>query len=332
MAATATLERVGSIELPEHRGPGGFDHAAVSAARGMLYVAHTANSAIDVIDTRGQRFVGSVDGLTGVAGALVAEAEDLVFTSNRGEDTVGWFAASVGGSSAAKHGHAAPPSASTPPMDLARVAVGRRPNGLAFDYGRGVLLAANVGEPNVPGTASVSLVAVADRAETTRLPMPGRTRWTVFDPAREAFFVNIADPALIAIVDPSRPEAFIEPFVVPAAGPHGLDLDVERRRLYCACDAARLVCLDADSGAALGECALSGGPDVIFLNLARGRLYVAIGDPGVIDVIDTATLTRVETVPTEPGAHTIGFDATADTIYAFLPATHRALVLRDRGE
>ena len=44
------LRLAGSIELPAHRGDGGFDHAAVHGAGRRLYVAHTANDALDVID------------------------------------------------------------------------------------------------------------------------------------------------------------------------------------------------------------------------------------------------------------------------------------------
>ena len=56
-----------------------------------LYVAHTANDTVDIIDLSSQPYAGSVERLTGVAGALVDEASGLVFTSNRGEDTVGIF-------------------------------------------------------------------------------------------------------------------------------------------------------------------------------------------------------------------------------------------------
>ena len=71
-------------------------------------------------------------------------------------------------------------------------------------------------------------------------------------------------------------------------------------------------------------------PDVVFRNAACTHLYVAIGDPGVIDVFDTKTMRRLESVPTERGAHTIGFDAARNVVYAFLPETHRAAVFRDR--
>ena len=87
------LSHLGFIDLPEHVGPGGFDHAAVDRARDRLYVAHTANDAVDVIDTRSGSYVRSISGLKGVAGALVHEPTGIVFTSNRGENTVGIFSA-----------------------------------------------------------------------------------------------------------------------------------------------------------------------------------------------------------------------------------------------
>jgi len=61
------------------------------------------------------------------------------------------------------------------------------------------------------------------------------------------------------------------------------------------------------------------------------RLYVAIGDPGVIEVFDTAPLRRHETIVTETGAHTLSFDAARNIVCAFLPASHRAAVYSDRA-
>ena len=62
-----------------------------------------------------------------------------------------------------------------------------------------------------------------------------------------------------------------------------------------------------------------GYPDVVFFNRKLQRLYVAIGDPGVIEVFDTSPLRRHETVATEGGAHTLSFDAGRNIICAFLP-------------
>jgi hypothetical protein len=37
----------------------------------------------------------------------------------------------------------------------------------------------------------------------------------------------------------------------------------------------------------------------------------------------------IETVPTEKGAHTLGFDPDRNRVYAFLPQTHRAQIFQE---
>jgi DNA-binding beta-propeller fold protein YncE len=306
------LQRQTDIDLPTHRKPGGFDHAAVHRASARVYVAHTANDALDVIDGVTARYLHSLPNLTGVAGALVSDERHLAFTSNRGENTIGIFAVDA-------------------EAELVKVTVGIGPNGLAYDPKRHVLLAANVGDPQRPDSYTVSIVDVGKKAMVASVPVPGRTRWAVFDPRQEVFFVNISDPAQIVVIEARDPTHISTTYSVPAAGPHGLDLDVVQERLFCACDAKKLVCLASRSGQVLDERELSGVPDVIFLNTRLGHLYVAIGEPGLIEVFDTTSLERLETVETERGAHTLAFDADRNTIYAFLPQTHRATVYVDGG-
>ena len=306
------LQQLGFVELPPHKGPGGFDHADVHEASGQVYVAHTANDAVDVIDIVAQKYVGSIDGLSAVAGALVTESPDFVFTSNRGANTISIF-------TPADH------------QTLVHVAVGIRPNGLAYDPARGRLLAAHVGNPDIAGSHTVSIVDVRARKRIADHPVAGRTRWTVYDPVVDAFHVNIMDPAQIAVVRAADPTGITRTVPIPHAGPHGLDIDVAGRRLFCACDAGVLVEVDADSGQIVTTETIGGVPDVVFFNPALRRLYVAIGDPGIIEVFDTAPLHRHETIMTERGAHTLSFDQTRNLVCAFLPATRRAAVYVDRA-
>jgi DNA-binding beta-propeller fold protein YncE len=296
--------------LPPHAKAGGFDHAAVHGPTGRIFVAHTANDAVDVIDIAAQEYVRSIGGLTAVAGALVADGPGLVFTSNRGENTVGVFRCDD-------------------PAPVEKIGVGVRPNGLACDPAGTTLLVAHVGDPTIAGSCTVSIVDVPGRKRIADIPVAGRTRWTGYDPVAGVFHVNVADPPQIVVIDPADPGG--TPRVVPIgpAGPHGLDIDVGRRRLYCACDAGVLVEVDADSGRILATERIAGVPDVVFFNPGPGRLYVAIGDPGVVEVFDTAPLRRHETVVTEAGAHTLSFDATRGIVCAFLPASHRAAVYEE---
>ena len=304
-----TLTLTGYVDLPEHKAKGGFDHAAVHAASGHVYVAHTANDSVDVFDPVARKLLFSVPDLTAVAGALVSDESELVFTSNRGEDTIGVFAPG-------------------PDPKVTKIAVGVRPNGLAYDARRRLVLAANVGDPAVPRSCTLSMVDLDAGAMSASIEVPGRTRWAVFDPDAEVFYVNIMHPSQIVVVDARAPDRIARTMTVPADGAHGLDFDPPTRRLFCACDTRLLITLDADSGEVLNQSQLSGVPDVVWFNARRQQLTVAVGDPGVVDVFDTRSMARLGAVATESGAHTSALPPSGDGLYVFLPGTHRAANFR----
>jgi DNA-binding beta-propeller fold protein YncE len=308
-ARSQLLQHSGYVGLPKHEGSGGFDHAAVFAQTGHVYVAHTANNAVDVFDPASRQHVFSVAGLPGVAGVLVSDEAQLIIASNRAENTVAIF----------------PPG---PDPQVSKIAVGVRPNGLAYDHSRRQALVANVGDPAVPGSHTLTVVSFDDRAVRAEITVPGRTRWAVYDPDAQAFYVNIADPAQIVVVDARRADHIARTLPIPSNGPHGLDLDLSTHRLFCACDSGTLVTLDARSGQILAEDPLSGAPDVVFFDRVHRRLYIAVGDPGTIDVFDAKAMKKLGSVATEKGAHTFALAPQGDHLYAFLPATHRAAIYR----
>lgn len=212
---------------------------------------------------------------------------------------------------------------------LEKVKVGGDPNGLAFDPSQDNLLAANVSRAEDPVPITSSIVNVKKNTLTADILMPGRTRWTVFDRKAERFYINIAKPPQIVAVVSLDPDGVAASYDIPATGPHGLDIDAEGRRLFCACDQGVLLTMDLHTGKTSHPSDLSGPPDVIFYNSRRKHLYVASGHPGAIDVFDTDTMKRMQTVNTEEGAHTIGYNSESDKVYAFLPGTHRASVYVD---
>jgi DNA-binding beta-propeller fold protein YncE len=88
--------------------------------------------------------------------------------------------------------------------------------------------------------------------------------------------------------------------------------------------------MDRDTGAVLSSVKLPGEPDVVMHDADLARLYVAIGAPGVVSVIDAERLETLEEVQTESGAHTIGWNPDTRTLYAFLPASGGAAVFAEQ--
>ena len=304
-----SLTSVGFVELPGGERTS-FDHADTYLDRtgSRLYVAHTGTNAIDVIDCRSNAYLRSLADLPGVAGVLIDSERDLLFSSDRAAARVSMFRCSNGSL-------------------LAQVAVGPRPNGLAFDTRRNHLYSFNLGEP--AGTdCTASVISLAERRVVATIALPGRPRWAVFDRSADAVYVNIQDPAVILAIDAGvlMESSRVE---VGAAGPHGLAL--LPGRLFCAADGAELVVIDqvVDGPRVAKRLRLRGTPDVLMLDARRGRLYVAIGDPGVVTAFDIERLEELETIATELGAHTIGWDPATAQLYAFAPQRGGALVFKE---
>ena len=307
-----SLVEVARISLPTHPPEGGFDHAAVDPRASRLYVAHTSNDAVDVVDLEGRKFLSSIPKLTAVAGVWVAEEQRLLFTSNRGEDT-----ASIIDLDSLR--------------ELFRVPTGARPNGMAFDPDRGILLVAGVGNAQIPNaTPSLTFVDTSHGRVIGQLRTPGRTRWAIYHAASDSFYVNIADPPSIAVVAAADLHRVNRRIPIPAKGPHGLEQDPSGALLYCACDEGVLVTVALPSGRAERVGALGGAPDVLWLNRSRRHLYCAVEDPGVIQTFGLDPCRLLETVRTAPGAGTLTVDPVRSEVHSFLPGSHEDLVLQDR--
>lgn len=304
------LTRVGFIPIPPGKEPG-FDHADVyrgnSSTASRLYVAHTGADRIDIVDCLTNSYLGSLPDVPGVAGVLINSEQDFLFSSDRSCARVSIYRCSD-------------------EMLLGRVRVGDRPNGLAYDPARRRLFVFNIGDP--PGVnCTASVIAVDEMRVIATIPLPGRPRWAIYDNVTEQVYANVLEPAQIVVLS-AMDLRIARTFNVPIAGPH--ELAMSGQRLFCAADGGALVALGRDSGVVLGSVTLPGEPDVVTHDPALARLYVAIGSPGVVSVIDAHHLVTLETVPTESGAHTIGWNADTRTLYAFLPGSGGATVFAEQ--
>jgi hypothetical protein len=88
--------------------------------------------------------------------------------------------------------------------------------------------------------------------------------------------------------------------------------------------------LERDSGEVLKNLPLPGVPDVVMHDPDLRRLYVAIGEPGLVCSFDSERLEQLEQVETEEGAHTAGWDPVARALYVFFPGSSGAAVYEER--
>jgi DNA-binding beta-propeller fold protein YncE len=298
-----TLVFKANVALPRHAA-GGFDHGDVHPGTGRVFVAHTANGTLEVVDGERLRLERTLPGC--------AEASGVLYAANGGEVV---FAAARGDGAVLK----VDPNTCE---QLGQFPVGPKPNGLAWDHDRGQMLVADV------ETFDARLLDPQTGTCLVVHELPGRPRWTVYDAPRRRFLVNIREPAcVVALAAESLEETVrIEGL---AAGPHGLDVDRSGERAFVACDAATVCVLDLTTDRETTRVPISGEPDAVWYSATAQSLYVAIGKPGVVYVIDTNAFTVAQQVVTEEGAHTTAFDSQRRRLYVFLPRSCQAAVYEE---
>lgn len=298
---SGSLRTLKRIPIPPQRA-GDFDHGDVDPVTGRVFVAHTSEGTVDVIDGDTLEVIKVIEGCPEGSGVLCAPSRRLVLAAARGAGEVLHIDADtlevVG---------------TTP--------VGPKPNGLALDPGRSRVLVADVDASD----QRARLVDLKTKAVVAETELPGRPRWCVFDEAKGAFLVNIREPAAVVSVAGSTGEVE-STWAISSAGPHGSDLDKEGRRVFVACDGGELIAVDLRSGRELSSVRISGVPDATWFNPTNQRVYVAVADPGVIDVIDAGALRVLESIPTERGAKTTAIDTRRQRLYVFLPDSCSAAV------
>jgi hypothetical protein len=103
----------------------------------------------------------------------------------------------------------------------------------------------------------------------------------------------------------------LDEIAISTGGPHGLDIDPARNRAYVACDDGVVAIVDLNTDGAVAAVPITGAPDAIWYPADADRLHVAIGDPGLIEVVGCAKVAVSERVSTERGAHTTALDTRA---------------------
>ena len=281
--------------MPAHRNQGGFDHGDVHEPSGHVFVAHLASGTVEVVDGETLTHLATIEDCAEASGVLTCPEDDLIVAAARG---AGHVLVIDPATNAVRH----------------KIAVGGRPNGLAWDSARRQLLVADVQGDRVvilkPSTGE--LLATGS--------LPGRSAWAVHECPSDRYLVNIRSAGVVVVIDPESGEVQ-GTWNVSCRGPHGIDLDRDADHVFIGCEDGHLLMLESNSGMQLGSVEIAGNPDAIWFNPVPGHIYLAIGEPGVVQVVRAKDLAIIETVDTGPGAHTLALDVKRQQLYVFRPST-----------
>ncbi|MBW8814622.1 MAG: hypothetical protein JF588_14465 [Caulobacterales bacterium] len=281
--APLVLER--TIPLPGVTGR--IDHLAFDPARGRLFVAELGNGTVEAVDVAAGKVAGRIGGLSEPQGLAVLSTGELA-VANGGDGAVRFF----------RLADLAPLARLPlgPDADDERVdAAGH----LVVGYGAGALATIDPASRRV-----LSTIALPAHPEGFQVAGP-----RAYVNLPDAGGIGVADPASgkLAATWPNRGRRWNFPLAVdPQSGAVAVVYRLP----------ARLVLLDAASGAELQALPTCGDADDLFFDPHRPRLYVSCGD-GHVDVLvrQGSRWTRLALVATGPGARTSLYEASTDRLY-----------------
>jgi DNA-binding beta-propeller fold protein YncE len=279
-----------------------FDHGAFEPRSRRVFVAHTARDRVEVIDHDAGRHMATLPGFPEAAGVVAEDGQVLV--TNRGAARLAWVDA---GTFETK----------------GLFDTGVRPNGVAFVPRLQLAVVACIGDDrHAPVLQAIELKG----GRTRSIELQGRPRWCVADAEGTRVFLAIREPSMILVATLPQLDD-VKHWSLPSDGAHGLDIDHAKRHLYVACDGGALIEVGSDDGQIMRQWPLAGGPDATFFNRASSLVHVAIGEPGLIQSIDTRSGASTELV-TAASAKTTAL-VPPHHLYVFSSAHKGALVLRE---
>lgn len=284
------LKFLGKKELPPEK-ECEFDHGDIDQSSGRVFVAHTSSGTVEVFDGIKNEWIKSIPDCAGSSGVVFDPVTKKIFAASRAE------------------GHILKIDPDKLEVIL-KFKTGKKPNGLAVDGAREILMTADVRD----NTARFHDQSTGEIKAEVKLS--GRPRWATYRKESDEYLLNILDPSGIETIsgkDFSR-TGFIG---IDQKGAHGLVIN--RDTAYIACDDATLVTLDLSSRRVQTKTKLAGPPDVLWYNQRQDLVYCSIGDPGVLQVFDGKTVEMMQQFETEYGSHTLTFDENMQKLYTFLP-------------
>ena len=292
IVSLATLCAAQNYHVTEHwkvGGQGGWDYLLSDDAAHRLYITH--NSRVEVVDSTTGKPVGAITGLKSTHGVALNPDGKIGYISDGAGNAIVVF-------------NRADFSVQ------ATVTAGTNPDGVTFEPTTKTVWAFNGRSKNISVLDTTSNTVVAT------LPLPGKPEFPQAD-GHGSVFVNMEDQNEILKLDAaSRKEVATWP--LPGCdSPSGMAIDRDHHRLFSVCDGGKMAIVDYESGKVLGLAAIGDSPDAAGFDPKRELAFSSNGGDGTLTIVQAGKpgFPVLQTLKTEKGARTMGFDTSTGRIY-----------------
>ena len=316
------IKLVGGILVPGE--PLHFDISWVDEDSKKYYLADAGNKSVDIFDARNDLFLGRVIGFHGTAaptdpcGAFDGQGPNGVLVT---PDHKLWVTDAHGAVKIFDLTDAQQPFNLSPIATISTDAQCRADE-LAFDPNDHVILVGNPAE-TPPFVTLISSEPPYNVLAQISFPGASGLQASVWDPELSdgRFLTNVpgaGNSGFVAVINP-RTVQVDTTYTTPDCAGSGLALGQFQHLLVGCSNGQPLLILNALNGDVLNTITQIPGADEVWYNSGDGRFYAASNTPPtpVVGVIDAATNTFLEAVPSGPAAHSVA--ALRENNHVFVP-------------
>jgi YVTN family beta-propeller protein len=294
LQAAEPLRSVEAIALPGVEGR--IDHMALDADGQRLFVAALGNNTVEVIDLRAHKVVQSIRGLREPQGVAFLKDLGLVAVANGDDGSVRIFDAR---SYQSRDTLDFRPDADNLRYDLAK-------QRLYVGFGNG----------------AIGVIDAAGKKRLGDIKLPAHPESFQLETKGPRIFVNVPNAGQVAVIDREKRAVVATWPVKGASANFPMALDESNHRVFIGCrKPARLLVLDADTGAAIHSVAGAGDTDDVFYDASAKRIYVSGGE-GHVTIVSQESANNYAVVgklTTAAGARTSFFAVKSRTLYVAVP-------------
>src|SRR5579863_6265037 len=264
------------------KGEGGWDSITLDPSSRRLYLSNTAQ--VHVVDADTGTWIADIGNLQLAHGTVLIKELDRGFISDGGADHVVIFSLQT-------------------LQTIGEVKTGGNPDCIIYDPVSQHIFTFN------GRTHDSTVINPADGSVVATIPMGGRPEFAVAD-GQGTIYVNIRDTNEVAALDSRTLQIKSRWPLAPAAMPTAITMDEEHRLLFIGGRNKVFAIMNADSGKIVQTFPIDNGVDTNIYDPDR-RLVFSSDRAGSIHIFHEDSLRKfsvVETVTTQPGAHTMAFD------------------------
>ncbi|HYM50918.1 MAG TPA: hypothetical protein VET65_10170 [Candidatus Limnocylindrales bacterium] len=266
-------------------------------------MSHSSNAALDVIDLKTDKVLGSVSPLPGIKAIALSNDPGIVYTSNGNDGTVGVVDVKA--------------------LKLIKsIPVGGSPDAIDYDATHDLIVVSTGNAQKldfIDGTLQRTVGSVT---------LPGKPELMAVDATAGKVYIAINNKNEVDVVDEATQQVASVFKGCDINAPTGVVLDADQGRLFVA-DHLVMSVIDVLLDRCLGSVDIGSGTDQIALNTHTHHIYAANAGSRNLSVIDSVSLKPIGIVGTARQAATVATDPSTDRVYVALPLSGYIAVFHD---